>query len=56
MRLADLARDGQLVQLARETAGKVLDDDPHCAAAKNEILWRQFNKLKKDWVDWSAIS
>ena len=56
LRLADLARDGQLVQLARETAGKVLDDDPHCAAAKNEILWRQFNKLKKDWVDWSAIS
>ena len=56
LRLADLARDGQLVQLAREMAGKVLDDDPHCAAAKNEILWRQFNKLKKDWVDWSAIS
>ena len=56
LKLADLARDGQILQLARDTAEKVLDEDPHCAAAKNEILWRQLKKLKKDHVNWGAIS
>ena len=56
LRLADLARDGQIVQLARNLAESVLDADPNCAAEKNEILWRQLAKLRKTIVDWSAIS
>ena len=28
LRLADLARDGQILQLARDTAEKVLDEEP----------------------------
>ena len=56
LRLANLARDGQLLQLARETAEKVLDDDPMCAASKNDILWKQLTKLKKENVNWGAIS
>lgn len=56
LRLANLARDGQVLQLARETAEKVLDDDPHCAASKNDILWRQLNKLRNKTVNWGVIS
>lgn len=56
LRLADLARDGQIVQLARNLAESVLDADPNCAAEKNEILWKQLAKLRKTIVDWSAIS
>ena len=56
LRLANLARDGQVLQLARETAEKVLDDDPHCAASKNDILWRQLNKLRDRTVNWGVIS
>lgn len=56
LKLADLARDGQILQLARDTAEKVLEEDPHCAATKNEILWRQLKKLRKDHINWGAIS
>ena len=56
LRLADLARDGQILQLARDTAEKVLDEDPYCAVEKNQVLWKQLEKLRKTLVDWSAIS
>ncbi len=56
LRLANLAKDGQILQLARDTAEKVLDEDPYCAASKNEIMWRQLNKLRKTSVNWGAIS
>lgn len=56
LRLANLARDGQVLQLARETAEKVLDDDPHCAALKNDILWKQLNKLRDSTVNLAMIS
>lgn len=56
LRLADLARDGQILQLARDTAEKILDDDPLCVASKNEIMWKQLSKLKREIVNWGAIS
>lgn len=56
LKLANLARDGQILQLARETAEKILDDDPYCAASKNEILWKQLKKLRKNNINWGAIS
>ncbi len=56
LRLANLARDGQILQLARETAGKVLDDDPHCTDPKNAVLWRQLDKLRNRTANWSVIS
>lgn len=56
LKLANLARDGQVLQLARETAEKILDEDPYCAASQNEVLWRRLNKLRKDHINWGAIS
>lgn len=56
LKLANLARDGQVLQLARETAEKILDEDPYCAASQNEVLWHRLNKLRKDHINWGAIS
>lgn len=56
LRLANLARDGQILQLARDTAERVLDDDPHGAASKNEVIWKQLNKLRRESVNWGSIS
>lgn len=47
LKIADLARDGQLLQYVREVAQKVVDEDPERKLSKNEILWRQLKVLRK---------
>ncbi len=54
--LANLARDGQIVQLARDTASAVLDEDPTLALPQNHILVERLRYLKRDEMDWSNIS
>ena len=39
LRMANLVRDGQLVQYARQIAEKILDDDPHLALPKNQLSY-----------------
>ena len=56
MKIADIARDGQLVQLARDEAQKIIDDDPECNSPHHAMLWRRLNELRKDDVDWAQIS
>ncbi len=56
LKIANLARDGQLVQLARDTATFVLDGDPSQNLPENQILWAQLAELKREEEDWSQIS
>ena len=56
LKIADIARDGQLVQLARDEAQKIIDDDPDCKKIENEMLWNRLAELRKTNVNWSAIS
>lgn len=56
LKIADIARDGQLVQLARDEAQKIIDDDPECSSPHHAMLWRRLNELRKDDVDWAQIS
>ncbi|ADV42114.1 ATP-dependent DNA helicase RecG [Bacteroides helcogenes] len=56
LKIADIARDGQLLQYVREIAQKVIDADPTGALPENEILWRQLKTLRKTNVNWAAIS
>ncbi len=56
LKLANLGRDGQLVQLARDTASFVLDADPELLAPDNALLRRHMQELKKEHRDWSQIS
>ena len=56
LKLANLARDGQIVQLARDTATRVLDEDPMLVQPQNHILVERLKYLKRDEMDWSNIS
>ncbi len=56
LKIADIARDGQLVQMARDEAQRIVDEDPTCTSTKYEILWSRLKQLHKTPVNWSAIS
>ena len=56
LKIANIAQDGQLVQMAREEAQKVIDVDPDCNAPQHAILWNRLQELRKSSVDWAAIS
>ena len=56
LKLANLGRDGQLVQLARDTASFVLDADPELQTADNALLRQHLLDLRKGHRDWSQIS
>ena len=56
LHIANLARDGQIVQLARDTASYVLENDPDQNLAQNAILWQQLRELHQHEFDWSVIS
>lgn len=56
LKIADVVRDGQLLQYAREAAMKVTDTDPDGTLPENEVLWKQLKALRKTNVNWAAIS
>ena len=56
LKIADIARDGQLLQYVRTIAEKILDEDPLSENPDNQILWKQLKALRKTNVNWAAIS
>lgn len=56
LKIADIARDGQIVQLAREQAQVIIDRDPECCSNEYKMLWDRLKELRKSNVNWSAIS
>ena len=56
LKIADIARDGQLVQLARDEAQRIVDDDPTCQDSKYLMLWNRLRELRKTNINWAAIS
>lgn len=56
LKIADIARDGQLVQLARDEAQKIIDKDPMCQKQEYAMLWKRLDSLRKTNINWSAIS
>ena len=56
LKIADIARDGQLLQYVREVASDILEKDPMCVLLENEVLWKQLQALRKTNVNWAAIS
>lgn len=47
LKIADIARDGQLLQYVREVASRVVDEDPTCIRPENAVLWQQLQALRK---------
>ena len=56
LKIADIARDGQLLQYVRAIAEDIVEHDPGAQSPENEILWRQLKSLRKTNVNWAAIS
>lgn len=56
MKIANLARDGQILTFARAAAQEVVDNDPNEDQPQNTILWRRLKELRKTNINWGAIS
>ncbi len=54
--IADLGKDGQILQSARIAAKKVLEEDPNLALGKHKNIVAQINRQKKSAINWSKIS
>ena len=56
LKIADIARDGQLIQMARDEAQKIIEDDPECISPRYQMLWNRLRQLRKTNINWAAIS
>lgn len=56
LKIANIAKDGQLVQLARTEAQAVIDTDPQCNSQQYALLWDRLKEMKKTHINWAAIS
>ena len=54
--IADLAKDGQLLQRARETAMEILHGDPNLLRSDNQPIKAHLASLRKTAVNWAKIS
>jgi ATP-dependent DNA helicase RecG len=54
--IADLAKDGPILQLAREVAIDVLKKDPELEKPENKVIKTQIESIRKTVVNWSRIS
>ena len=55
LKLANLAQDGQILQLARQTAQSVLDEDVNLELEKNKVYGQQLLLQQKNRQNWSKI-
>ncbi|MEG1585951.1 MAG: ATP-dependent DNA helicase RecG [Bacteroidales bacterium] len=56
LKIASLAKDGQILQFARDLAQEIIDKDPLMELPEHFILKKQLQKLFARRVDWSIIS
>jgi len=56
LRIANLAKDGILLQMARDMAQEVLDQDPDQQNPANQPMWQRLRELRKTNINWGAIS
>jgi ATP-dependent DNA helicase RecG len=54
--IADLGKDGQLLQTAREAATALLSDDPDLGKEENKVVNVQVASMRKSAINWSRIS
>ena len=56
LKIADIARDGQLVQMARNEAQRIIAEDPQCQSETYQRLWNRLRELRKTNINWGVIS
>jgi len=56
LKIGDLAKDGQIIQLSRNAASDLLKADPHLRMQAHKNTMLHFARLTKGKKDWSRIS
>jgi ATP-dependent DNA helicase RecG len=56
LKIAHLGRDSQILQLARDTAEKIIDEDPDLSLEKNWLFAKHVKKGNPQRIDWGSIS
>ena len=56
LKIANLSKDGEILQLARNVANDILDNDPFLQKEENQLLLRNLLSSKDTSFDWSSIS
>ena len=56
LKIANLARDGELIEYVRNIAKNIIERDPELFLTENTMFDRQLCRLKKSQFDWSSIS
>jgi ATP-dependent DNA helicase RecG len=54
--IADLGRDGKILQQAREDAISIIEDDPDLKKAENNVIRTQIESMRNTVVNWSRIA
>ncbi len=56
LKIANLAQDGKMLEIARNFAMEILTDDPNLLKEENRILSRQLEKMRTNSINWGLIS
>ncbi len=56
LRIANIIKDIDILSAAREAARKLIESDPYEQSPTNELVWRQLRTMKKQKINFSAIS
>ncbi len=56
LKISDLAKDGQILQYARDIAESIINEDPMLEQPQNDILRKQLIALRKNHLNWGSIS
>ncbi|MFA6582185.1 MAG: helicase-related protein, partial [Paludibacter sp.] len=56
LKIANLAQDGKMLEIARNVAMDVLNEDPQLEKNENRVLATQLRKMKINTLNWGAIS
>ena len=56
LKIANIAHDGQLIQMARDMAQHIIENDPNADKPEYACVWQRLRQLKKTNINWGAIS
>lgn len=56
LKISNLATDGQIIQLSRDCADKIIEKDPMLSATNHQILVKNLNFLFSKTINWGLIS
>ncbi len=56
LKIANIATDGQLLQLVRTEAQHIIEEDPKRNMPHNQVMWKQLDQLHAENINWSSVS